>query len=162
FTAVGDELSFTPATALTLSIDGPFADRLAADADNLVLRAARALADGAGRDPAVAIRLTKRLPVASGIGGAPAPAPATPPGLNALGNLRLPDQRLQAIALGLGADVPVCVTGAPSFFGGIGEEIAPAPLLPPAHIVLVNPGTPLPTATVFRTRATGSAGMQYS
>ena len=162
FTAVGDELSFTPAADLTLSIDGPFADRLAADADNLVLRAARALADAAGRDPAVAIRLIKRLPVASGIGGGSADAAATLHGLNALWNLRLPDQRLRAIALDLGADVPVCVTGAPSFFGGIGEEIALAPPLPRAHVVLVNPGTPLPTASVFRRRAATPAGTQYS
>jgi len=162
FAAVGDELSFTPAADLTLAIDGPFAGHLAADADNLVLRAARSLATASGRAPAVAIRLTKRLPIASGIGGGSADAAATLQGLNALWNLGLGADRLSAIALGLGADVPVCLAGTPSFFGGIGDEIAPAPALPSTHLVLINPGVPLPTASVFRARAAGSAAMQFS
>ena len=155
FAAVGDDLAFTPAGDLSLTIDGPFAADLGTDADNLVLRAARALAIAAGRAPAVAIRLTKRLPVASGIGGGSADAAATLRGLGELWNLRLPPDRLQTIALGLGADVPVCLAGLPSFFGGIGDEVAPAPPLPPAAIVLVNPGIPLATAAVFRARAAG-------
>ena len=156
FAAIGDELTLAPAADLALEVDGPFGDNL--DADNLVLKAARALAAQAGRTPGAAIRLTKRLPVASGIGGGSADAAATLRGLNRLWNLGLPERALAQIGLGLGADVPVCVAGVPSFFGGIGDEIASAGPLPRAHVVLANPGAPLATAAVFRARAQGVAG----
>jgi 4-diphosphocytidyl-2-C-methyl-D-erythritol kinase len=162
FAAVGDELTFAPAADLSLAIDGPFARDVAADDSNLVLRAARALAADSGREPAAAIRLTKRLPVASGIGGGSADAAAALRGLDRLWGTDLAHARLARIALELGADVPVCLAGAPSFFGGIGEEITPAGPLPPAHLVLVNPGQPLATAAVFRARAASPAGTRYS
>jgi 4-diphosphocytidyl-2-C-methyl-D-erythritol kinase len=60
---------------------------------------------------------------------------------------------LDAIAQGLGADVPVCLHGEPSFIGGIGEHREPAPALPPAGLVLVNPGIPLATPAVFAKRS---------
>jgi len=156
FAGIGDELTLAPAADLALEVDGPFGDNL--DADNLVLKAARALAAQAGRMPGAAIRLTKRLPVASGIGGGSADAAATLRGLNRLWNLKLPERALAQIGLGLGADVPVCLAGVPSFFGGIGDEIASAGPLPRAHVVLINPGAPLATAAVFRARARGAAG----
>jgi 4-diphosphocytidyl-2-C-methyl-D-erythritol kinase len=162
FAAVGDELTFAPAADLSLAIDGPFARDLVADDSNLVLRAARALAAASGRKPAAAIRLTKRLPVASGIGGGSADAAATLRGLDRLWGTDLPPAHLARIALDLGADVPVCLSGVPSFFGGIGEEIALAGPLPPAHLVLVNPGQPLATAAVFRARAASPTGSRYS
>jgi 4-diphosphocytidyl-2-C-methyl-D-erythritol kinase len=162
FAAVGDELAFAPAAGLSLTIDGPFARDLAVDDSNLVLRAARALAAEAGRPPAAAIRLTKRLPVASGIGGGSADAAATLRALDRLWDTDLPPARLARIALALGADVPVCLTGVPSFFGGVGEEIALAGPLPPAHLVLVNPGKPLATAAVFRARAGDPGGGRFS
>jgi 4-diphosphocytidyl-2-C-methyl-D-erythritol kinase len=162
FAAVGDELTFAPASDLSLVIDGPFARDLVADDSNLVLRAARALAADSGRKPAAAIRLTKRLPVASGIGGGSADAAAALRGLDRLWGTDLPASRLARMALDLGADVPVCLTGVASFFGGIGEEIFLADPLPPAHLVLVNPGAPLATAAVFRARAAGPMGNRYS
>jgi 4-diphosphocytidyl-2-C-methyl-D-erythritol kinase len=162
FAAVGDELTLTPAADLSLAVDGPFARDLAADDSNLVLRAARALAADSGRKPAAVIRLTKRLPVASGIGGGSADAAATLRGLDRLWGTDLPQERLARIALGLGADVPVCLSGVPSFFGGIGEEIALAGPLPTAHVVLVNPGKPLATAVVFRARAASAIGSRFS
>ena len=160
FAAVGDELTFAPAPDLSLVIDGPFGSSLGIDDDNLVLKAARALATHVGRTPAAAMRLTKRLPVASGIGGGSADAAATLRGLNRLWALGLSDTTLARIGLALGADVPVCLAGVASFFGGIGEEIAAAGFLPTAHIVLVNPGMPLATASVFRARA--QSGATYS
>jgi 4-diphosphocytidyl-2-C-methyl-D-erythritol kinase len=162
FAAVGDELTIAPAPELSLTIDGPFGGALAADADNLVLRAARALAAAAGRAPTAAIRLTKRLPVASGIGGGSADAAATLRGLHRLWKLDLAERQLAGVGLELGADVPVCLAGRPSFFGGIGEAIAPAGPLPAVHLVLVNPGMPLPTAAVFKARAAGPEGRRYS
>ncbi len=162
FAAVGDELTFTPASDLSLTLDGPFGQHLGADDDNLVLKAARALAAQAGRAPGAAIRLTKRLPVASGIGGGSADAAATLQGLNRLWNLALSDTTLAQIGLALGADVPVCLAGVPSFFGGIGDEIAAAGPLPYTHVVLVNPGAPLATAAVFRARAEAAGTTHYS
>ena len=149
FAGVADTLSAAPSADLRLDIDGPFAAPLRADADNLVLRAARKLAAAAGIDAGARLRLTKRLPVASGIGGGSADAAAALRVLSALWGLDLADDRLPSIAAGLGADVPVCVAGTPSFVFGVGEVIRPAPPLPPASVVLVNPGTPVPTGRVF-------------
>lgn len=162
FAAVGDQLRAAPAADLRLTIDGPFATGLSAGDDNLVLRAARALAAEADGTPGAQIRLTKNLPVASGIGGGSADAAATLQALNRLWNLRLPPKRLAEIGLALGADVPVCLAAKPSFFGGIGDEIERTPPLPSAHLLLVNPGLPLATADVFRARARGPAGGHYS
>jgi 4-diphosphocytidyl-2-C-methyl-D-erythritol kinase len=162
FAAAGDELTFALAPDLSLAVDGPFGPSLGVDDDNLALKAARALAAHAGRAPGAAIRLTKRLPVASGIGGGSADAAATLHGLNRLWNLGLSDTALASIGLALGADVPVCLAGVASFFGGIGDEIVAAEPLPRAHVVLVNPGTPLATASVFRARAQATGGATYS
>jgi 4-diphosphocytidyl-2-C-methyl-D-erythritol kinase len=59
---------------------------------------------------------------------------------------------LADLAPGLGADVPVCLAGGPSFVTGMGERIAAVPDLPPAWLVLVNPGRPLATGAVFAAR----------
>ncbi len=155
FAGVHDTLSAAPADRLSLDVDGRFAAALPDPAENLILRAARALAAEAGMAPLAALRLTKRLPVAAGIGGGSADAAAA---LRALGELWAvaPDAgRLQAIAGRLGADVPVCLGGRAAFLGGIGELLEPAPTLPPAGLVLANPGLALDTAEVYRARAGG-------
>lgn len=161
FTEFGDELTIERAPTMSLRIDGPFAGSLAADGDNLVMRAARALS-GDGREICAAIRLTKRLPVASGIGGGSADAAAALIGLRKLYSLDVGDDRLRQIGLALGADLPVCLMGMASFIGGIGEQIEVAPALPKAHLVLVNPGQPLPTVEVFKRRAQGRDGARFS
>ncbi len=152
FAGVADSLEVQAAGDLRLCIDGPFADGLSAAADNLVTRAAEALAETAGITPRAAIRLTKRLPVASGIGGGSADAAATLHALNRLWRLGLDNEALAALGLRLGADVPMCVAGRTAFVGGIGEEVASAPVLPPCWFVLANPGVALPTPGVFRAR----------
>jgi 4-diphosphocytidyl-2-C-methyl-D-erythritol kinase len=151
FAGIGDRLTVSPAGRLTLSITGPFAAGLEAGADNLVLRAARALAEEAGINPTGALALEKNLPVASGIGGGSADAAAALRLLCRFWGLdpSLPDQ----LAGALGADVPVCVAGVPALMSGIGEILAPAPVLPDVGIVLVNPGVAIATPAVFRTRS---------
>jgi 4-diphosphocytidyl-2-C-methyl-D-erythritol kinase len=144
---------------LSLAIDGPEADALAGEADNLVLRAARALAASAGiTAPAAALRLTKRLPVASGIGGGSADAAATLRALHRLWRLDLGAARLAAIAAEVGADVPVCI-GAPrpARMQGIGERILPAPRLPSVALLLANPRAAVSTPAVFAARAASGA-----
>lgn len=142
FTDLGDVLTFTPADSLSLSIDGPFADGLSGDDDNLILRAARCFAGTTG----AAIHLQKNLPVASGIGGGSADAAATLHGLSALWNLPLPDAATQ---LTLGADVPVCVIGKTVRMQGVGEDITPVSGLPALPVVLINPGIGVSTPAVF-------------
>lgn len=159
FAEHGDELRAAPAADLSLALDGPFAAALAGEADNLVLRAARTLRDKA-KGPGAALSLTKNLPVASGIGGGSADAAAA---LRALCRLwAASGEGLAELALTLGADVPVCLHGAPSYMGGVGEDIAPAPALPPVGLVLINPLLPLPTPQVFAARARLNAGGGFS
>lgn len=149
FADAGDALSFEPAQELSLALEGPFAVDLDLDADNLVLRAARALAAHAGREANAAITLAKNLPVASGIGGGSADAAAALRGLNALWALDLPHDALRAIAATLGSDVPVCVDGKPAWMEGRGERLTPAAGVPGAAMVLVNPKVAVPTGKVF-------------
>ena len=160
FTDYGDELSVEAAGDLSLAIDGPFAAGLSPVEDNLVFRAARLLmAEGAAARGA-RLHLTKQLPVASGIGGGSADAVAAMKALKQLWGLHVPTARLAELALKLGADLPVCLAGKPSFVGGIGENIQPLPPMPDLSILLVNPLIPLPTIDVFRRRAAGPDGAE--
>lgn len=147
-----DELRGAPSSGLSLAMEGPFGAALADEADNLVLRAARALAAHGGVAPRAALTLVKRLPVASGIGGGSADAAAALRLLDRAWGLATPPAALHALALGLGADVPVCLASRPARMQGVGEVILPAPRLPPCGLLLVNPGVALPTPEVFRAR----------
>lgn len=155
FAAAADRVSARPAPALSLEIAGPFGPGLAAEPDNLVLRAARALAAETGAMPGAALQLEKNLPVASGIGGGSADAAAALRLLARLWQVRAAPPTLHAIASRLGADVPVCLAAAPCRMGGIGEILSPPPALPRFGLVLVNPGVAVATAAVFRARAPG-------
>lgn len=149
FAGIHDMLTVTKAEGLGFAIDGPFAADLSADEDNMVIRAARALAEAAGIEARAAITLTKRLPVASGIGGGSADAAAALKALSQLWEIELDDREMAAVGLELGADVPVCLGGKVAFMSGIGDNISPAPALPVCSVVLVNPGVALSTASVF-------------
>jgi 4-diphosphocytidyl-2-C-methyl-D-erythritol kinase len=158
FGPVADRLEAAPAAALSLSVAGPFGAALADEADNLVLRAARALAEAAGAAPpgrGAALRLTKRLPVASGIGGGSADAAAALRLLDRLWGLGFGAERLAVLAAALGVDVPVCVRSRPARMGGVGGDLSPAPMLPECGLLLANPGAALATAAVFRARVGG-------
>ena len=150
FAAIGDGLEIAPGPQIALEAVGPFAPALRApDFDNLVVAAARALAARYGVESGARLRLDKQLPVAAGLGGGSADAAAALDGLVDLWGLDAPAAELYALAASLGADVPVCLVGRPSFVAGIGERIVPAPAQPPAWLVLANPGVPLSTAAVF-------------
>jgi 4-diphosphocytidyl-2-C-methyl-D-erythritol kinase len=143
FAGVGDRVSVAPADQLSLSIIGPQAGHLPVTDDNLVLRAARTF----GMDTGALVTLEKHLPIASGIGGGSADAAAALRALSAFWGQPLPEA---AIQLALGADVPVCAAGRPARMAGVGEIVTTLPHpLPPAWLVLVNPGIALPTPTVF-------------
>lgn len=141
FTDFGDRVSIAPSDSLSLTVTGPRAEGVPDDSSNLCLRAAR-LFDL----PGCAITLDKHLPAAAGIGGGSADAAAVIALLwKATGQMPDPAQ-----VLALGADVPVCLTGQPVRMRGIGEDLTPAPALPPLWCVLVNPGVAVPTGAVFR------------
>jgi 4-diphosphocytidyl-2-C-methyl-D-erythritol kinase len=148
FTSPADRLILHSAKDFSLEVRGPFAAALAG-ADNLVLRAAQALAAHAGRTPQARIVLEKNLPVAAGLGGGSADAAATLRGLDRLWRLGLGTAALAALAERLGADVPVCLAARPARMRGIGERLEPVPGLPALALLLVNPNQPLATAAVF-------------
>lgn len=151
FAEDGDVLSAAPAEALTLQVTGPFAGALAAEPDNLVLRAARALRDLTGMRRGAALTLDKRLPVASGIGGGSADAAAALRLLVRLWGVPVGEADLLSLAARLGADVPACLIGQTLRGAGRGDELAPAAAggLSGTPVLLVNPGVPLSTASVF-------------
>ena len=155
FADIGDRVSATRADTLSLTLGGPEAPALAAlGDDNLVMRAARLLAEAA--KPAhlsgAMLHLEKALPAASGIGGGSSDAAATLRVLDRLWQSRVPPAELAALALRLGADVPACLAARPVGVRGVGEQLEAVANLPPTGIVLANPRRALPTATVFRER----------
>ncbi|MFN3077052.1 MAG: 4-(cytidine 5'-diphospho)-2-C-methyl-D-erythritol kinase [Alphaproteobacteria bacterium] len=162
FVDVGDRIGVGPADRLVLTLTGPAGPSLAGEADNIVLRAARSLAEAAGIPARAAITLEKHLPVASGIGGGSTDAAATLLALARLWNVSLSESEMATLALRLGADVPVCLFRRPAIMTGIGDHVAPAPALPPAWLVLVNPGQPLSTPAVFRARAASAPAGTFS
>ncbi|WP_207477935.1 4-(cytidine 5'-diphospho)-2-C-methyl-D-erythritol kinase [Arenibaculum pallidiluteum] len=155
FADIGDTVTVAPAAGFSLRIEGAMAAGLSggSPADNLVARAVHALAALLDRPPDVAVRLVKRLPVASGIGGGSADAAAALRALASLWELPAEDPRPAQAAPALGADVPVCLHGRAARMTGIGERVEPVAPLPEAGVLLVNPGVPLPTPAVFRARS---------
>jgi 4-diphosphocytidyl-2-C-methyl-D-erythritol kinase len=119
------------------------------DAD-LVVRAARALRDAAGRpDLGCDVAVTKRIPMGGGLGGGSSDAATVLVALDALWGLRLGVDRLASLGLALGADVPVFVRGATAVGGGVGERLEPLDV-PPAWFAIVHPGVSVATGPVFQ------------
>jgi len=150
-----------PGAPMALGIDGPFSEGLDAGSDNLVLRAAAALRDAASLPQTVPnwhMRLTKNLPVASGIGGGSADAAAALRLLADAWDCKGID--LAPIAAGLGADVPVCLAQTTQRMQGIGERLVTPPRMPRCAMVLVNPGIAVPTPAVFRAWKESQAGFR--
>ncbi|MAX13902.1 MAG: 4-(cytidine 5'-diphospho)-2-C-methyl-D-erythritol kinase [Sphingobium sp.] len=137
--------------AIDLVIDGPFATALDAGPRNLVIRAAKALQDYLGTERGARLRLTKMLPVASGIGGGSADAAATLRLLVRLWDVRVEPAELAALALDLGSDVPACVASVTQMVSGRGEELARHGVagLEGRPMLMVNPGVAVSTAAVF-------------
>ena len=157
FADIGDTLRAAPReeALVKVVIDGPFADDLRNSArpqDNLVMRAADQLmaAFPKKRITGVRLDLTKRLPVASGLGGGSADAAAALRLLDRVWGFGAGPAKLAEIGLGLGADVPLCLVSKPLRAEGIGERITPTPGIPALPLLLVHPGVAVQTANVFR------------
>ena len=117
--------------------------------DDLTVRAARLLQQAAGVTLGIDIAVDKQLPLGGGLGGGSSDAATVLIALNRLWQLDWPPQRLQALALSLGADVPVFIFGESALATGVGEELTPL-ALPPAWYVVLMPPVGVATAGIFQ------------
>lgn len=154
FASFGDTLEFTPGAAFSLETDGPMA--AAIDGPNLIektvtlMRERFAGADGAAGLGLGHYRLTKRIPVAAGLGGGSSDAAAAMRAmLKACPSVQPGAGELRAIAARIGADVPVCLEQQAALMTGIGEQIHGLSERVSTPAVLANPGVKLATKDVF-------------
>jgi 4-diphosphocytidyl-2-C-methyl-D-erythritol kinase len=156
FAQIGDRVALTPGRECHVATSGPFAGDI--DGPNLLDKALGLLRE---HDPKLrlgSVLLEKTLPVAAGLGGGSADAAALLRAVRRANPERAGAVAWHALAARLGADVPVCLAGAPALISGIGDKVeplGPAHRLPPMAVVLVNPRLPLPTARVYRALAAG-------
>jgi 4-diphosphocytidyl-2-C-methyl-D-erythritol kinase len=158
FAGVGDALTFTPGGDLALTVGGPTAAAAGDVADNLVLTAAHALAERVAGLRLGRFTLSKRLPVAAGLGGGSADAAAALRLLARANGLAPHDPRLMQAARATGADVPVCLDPRARLMRGIGDILSDPLDLPRLFALLVNPGVAVATADVFAALAALPAG----
>jgi 4-diphosphocytidyl-2-C-methyl-D-erythritol kinase len=148
FADCADHLTLATGPELQLKTAGPLAEACGELADNLVLKAARLLAERVPDLKAGAFALDKVLPVAAGIGGGSADAAAALRLLARVNGLSLADERVIQAAQLTGADVPVCLASGACVMTGVGETLAPL-ALPKLPCVLVNPRVAVATKDVF-------------
>jgi 4-diphosphocytidyl-2-C-methyl-D-erythritol kinase len=117
-------------------------------ADDLCLRAARALQQAASCSAGARISVDKRVPWGAGLGGGSSDAATTLLALNRLWGLNWPRARLLELGARLGADVPFFIGGENAFVEGIGERLTPL-ALPRAWYAVLKPAASLPTAEIF-------------
>lgn len=157
FADIGDTITIEPAKAFSFAIEGPFAAHFTAQekeagrhSANLVPRAAWALADAAGKNPALRITLIKNIPLGAGLGGGSGDAAAALWALAEYWGLPAHPEYLNPLMLKLGSDVPACYRCEPVRVRGIGEILSPAPeAIPELSVLLVHPGKACSTAAVY-------------
>ncbi|MDQ0394964.1 4-(cytidine 5'-diphospho)-2-C-methyl-D-erythritol kinase [Labrys monachus] len=150
FATIADELTFEPGPELSLDVAGPTAPDAGILADNLVLKAAHALARLRPGLTLGRFHLIKNLPVAAGLGGGSADAAAALRLLARANGLPLANAAVMQAALATGSDVPVCLEAKPRWMRGAGEILSRPIELPPLPAVLVNPRVATPTAEIFK------------
>lgn len=121
-------------------------------ADDLIVRAARALQSASGTSLGAEIRIDKQIPAQAGMGGGSSDAASTLLALNKLWGLNWPVSKLLPLGLELGADVPFFLHGHNAWVEGIGEKISPV-LVPPSRFVVVKPNAGIETARIFGSHA---------
>jgi len=141
---LADTVRVEPARTFSLSCDDP---ALAGD-ENLALRAARAFQFATGEQRAAHITLSKRIPVAAGLGGGSSDAAATLLALDALWGTNASDDILLRLGRDLGADVPFALYGGAMIARGIGDVLTPA-LMPNAWLALITPHAAIPRKTAM-------------
>jgi 4-diphosphocytidyl-2-C-methyl-D-erythritol kinase len=133
---LSDSLTVAPAGELSLISDEP---GLACDASNLVMRAARLLQEHGGVREGAAMSLSKRIPIAGGLGGGSSDAAGALLALSELWGLSLPFGDLARLGAKLGADVPFFLHGGTAEGGGRGDRISPLPFVGPIRLLLGIP-----------------------
>ncbi len=123
---------------------------LATDSSNLAYKAYAAMAAEFGIDAGVKITIDKHIPLAGGMAGGSTNAAQVILGINEVFNLKATPEKLAEIALGLGADVPFCLTGGTQFAQGVGEKLQRLNNVPELRLLVLNLGFPVPTAEVFQ------------
>jgi 4-diphosphocytidyl-2-C-methyl-D-erythritol kinase len=141
-----DLIEIRPASRLHLECAGLFGVPVEA---NLVWRAANALSDSIRAGAGAEITLRKHIPTGAGLGGGSSNAAATLIGLAQFWGIELAEGKLQALAAGLGSDVPFFLRGGTALGIGRGEEIAPLPDLTAAHLVVLYPGIHVSTVDAY-------------
>ena len=146
FSNCGDVLRIQSGNTLSLVVEGPNAEGVPSDMNNLALKATEIVS----QTGAAALTLEKYLPSASGIGGGSSDAAAACRGMLAFeGQASALDEQTLEKLLKLGADIPMCLDPRPWRVRGIGEQLESV-ILPGLPAVLINPGVPVHTADVFR------------
>ncbi len=159
--ALHDTLEVLPADRLSLALAGESSVKVSADGSNLILKAALALKEHTGISRGAAFTLTKRIPAGAGMGGGSADAAAAFLALNRLWGLNLPMEKLEALALPLGADIPFCLHTEAMRVRGIGETLTPLPSLPKRHMVILKGTAGLDTGSVYRQYDLGEGKTDY-
>ncbi len=149
FAGCGDRLTLCAGPQLELAVSGPTAAQSGAVADNLVLRAAHALAARISDLKLGRFTLTKELPAGAGLGGGSADAAAALRLLATSNHLALDDHRILDAARATGADVSVCLDPQSRMMRGIGDILSAPVALPKLGIVIIHPGVAMPTPPVF-------------
>jgi 4-diphosphocytidyl-2-C-methyl-D-erythritol kinase len=139
---------FSPASAESSGSFG--VEELPQGIENIAVRAIELLRERAGIDRSAAVRLTKRIPSAAGLGGGSSDAAAALVAANVAWNLNWPRERLAKLAAELGSDVPFFLYSAPAVCRGRGELIEPVRRFGKLHVVVVRPPAGLSTAAVYR------------
>jgi len=147
FSDIGDDivLSRNDNEKIIITADGEFGYDVPTDDGNLAVKAAKAF----GIEKGLNIRLTKNVPVSSGIGGGSADAAAVIRGLIEMYGLQLSADEITNKAADIGADVPACVYSKSCRIAGIGEKIEPFPVNDKFKIILVNPLRKIMTKDIF-------------
>src|SRR6516164_2226261 len=151
--SLSDEVTVSPAERDSVVITGEGADSVPADDTNLAARAVaallRAVGTGAKDSPGVAIRISKRIPVAAGLAGGSADAAAALVACNELWRTGLSQAELCELAAGLGSDVAFGLVGGTAIGVGRGERVTPALAAGTHHWVLAFATGGLSTAQVY-------------
>lgn len=150
---LADELEVRPTTSGRVDVDMQLADGLFGDvpspADNLVAIAAERLIERGGSNAGLEIKITKRIPLAAGLGGGSGNAAGILVALNELWNMDLDVQDLNEVAGRIGSDVPYCLAGGTALATARGEHLTPLPSPSSMHFVLGISNEPLLTGDVY-------------
>lgn len=141
-------IEIAPGRGIALEVDGP--EPLGPPEDNLVHRAARAFQRASGTLPGLRLHLRKHIPAGAGLGGGSGNAAGTLVALNTIAGRPLSGERLAALALGLGADVPFFLAPRPSLAEGRGERLQPLEGFPELPVLIVKPPFAVSTAAAYR------------